>query len=208
MIVGILGNIGSGKDTVAEMLIQDYGFYRVSFAGTLKDACASIFSWDRDALEGIDSESRKWRESIDTWWAERLGIPHLTPRWVLQNIGTDVMRTHFHPDIWIASAEKKMHDVGGNIVISDVRFPNEIISIHNQTGGCIWRVIRGESPSWWNLAISASSNSDHSVQAQKELERLGVHRSEWEWASNTPDHIIQNNGTLDDLREKVRHLVT
>lgn len=207
MIIGILGNIGSGKDTVAEILIEDYQFRRISFASTLKDACASIFSWDREALEGLNKESREWRETIDPWWANRLGIPHLTPRWVLQNIGTDVMRRQFHPDIWIASVEKQIHDTKDNIVISDVRFPNEIISIHNQRGGCIWRVIRGQTPFWWNLAISASSGDKYSTQSEKELERLGIHRSEWEWANTTPDCVIQNNGTLDDLRERVRLLV-
>lgn len=203
MIVGTVGNIGSGKDTVAEMLIQEHGFHRVSFAGTLKDACASIFSWDREYLEGKNPESRTWREQVDEWWAEKLGIPHLTPRWVLQNIGTDVMRTHFHPDIWIASVERQLQDSKGNVVISDVRFPNEIMSIHNQ-GGQVWRVMRGKNPLWWNLAISASEGKK---QAQLELDRLGVHRSEWEWACMTPDHIIHNDSTLEDLHSVVESLI-
>lgn len=205
MIIGILGNIGSGKDTVAEILIQEFSFHRISFASTLKDACASIFSWDRQALEGLNDESRQWRESIDVWWANRLDIPHLTPRWVLQNIGTDVMRKHFHPDIWIASVERQINNTDGNIVISDVRFLNEVLSIQSQDSGYIWRVVRGGLPSWWDIAVSASSGNSHS---KDELERLGVHRSEWEWASTKPDEVINNNGTLEDLRIKVKRCIS
>ena len=86
MIVGIAGLIGSGKDTIADYLVNSHGFKRESFAGTLKDAVASVFGWDRILLEGRTSSAREWREQIDSWWATRLNIPHLTPRWIY-NIG-------------------------------------------------------------------------------------------------------------------------
>ena len=78
-IIGICGLIGHGKDTVAGHLIEN-GFQRISFAGVLKDACANIFGWDRILLEGNTSESRVFREQVDEWWAERLGIPNFTPK--------------------------------------------------------------------------------------------------------------------------------
>ena len=52
MLIGICGLIGSGKDTVAERLVNEHGYKRDSFAKSLKDAVASMFNWDRDMLEG------------------------------------------------------------------------------------------------------------------------------------------------------------
>ena len=98
MIIGLVGLIGSGKDTVADYLVNVHGFRRESFAGTLKDAVAAVFGWDRTLLEGRTRASREWREQVDTWWAARLNMPDLTPRWVLQYWGTEVMRRGFHDD--------------------------------------------------------------------------------------------------------------
>ena len=134
MIIGICGLIGAGKDTVADYLVNVHEFRRESFANTLKDAVAAIFAWDRTLLEGRTKESREWREQVDSWWANRLSIPNLTPRWVLQHWGTEVLRDHFHDDIWIASLENKLRKTKDNIVISDCRFPHEIQAIKNQDG--------------------------------------------------------------------------
>ena len=108
MIIGICGLIGSGKGTVADILEQEHGFTKISFADSLKDAVAAVFSWPRNLLEGDTDDSRAWREQVDTWWADRLGIPNLTPRWVLQQWGTEVCRSSFHDEIWIASMERKL----------------------------------------------------------------------------------------------------
>ena len=51
MILGVTGLIGSGKDTIADYLVTEHGFKRVSFAASLKDAVAAVFGWDREMLE-------------------------------------------------------------------------------------------------------------------------------------------------------------
>jgi ferredoxin len=61
MIIGICGLIGSGKGTVADVLV-DQGFTKVSFADKLKDGVSTIFGWNRAMLEGDTDESRQWRE--------------------------------------------------------------------------------------------------------------------------------------------------
>ena len=48
MIIGMCGLIGTGKDTVADILVNNYNFIKVSFADKLKDGVATVFSWDRD----------------------------------------------------------------------------------------------------------------------------------------------------------------
>ena len=78
MIIGVCGFIGSGKDTIADYLVNFHGFRRESFASTLKDAVSQVFGWDRTMLEGRTKQAREWREQVDPWWAERLNMPTLT----------------------------------------------------------------------------------------------------------------------------------
>jgi hypothetical protein len=195
MIIGICGFIGSGKDTVADYLVNFHEFRRESFASTLKDAVANVFGWDRTMLEGRTKEAREWRECVDPWWAERLAMPTLTPRWVLQYWGTEVCRKGFHDDIWIASLENKIRNSKDNVVISDCRFPNEISAIKNAGGTIVW-VQRGALPDWYEHALAANNGSNISLN---EMKCMGIHASEWAWLGSDFDQIINNNGTIDQL---------
>ena len=203
MIIGFVGFIGSGKDTAADYLVNFHGFRRDSFANTLKDAVANVFGWDRTLLEGRTAEARAWREEVDTWWAERLNMPNLTPRWVLQYWGTEVCRQGFHDDIWIASVENKMRKTTDNIVISDVRFPNEIRAIHN-AGGIVVRVQRGVTPHWYDVAVQANKGS---ISAQDFLKKEGIHTSETAWVGGKIDHVVCNDTSIDDLYNQIKNLV-
>lgn len=213
MIVGITGFIGSGKDTVANYLVAKHGFVRDSFAGTLKDAVAQVFGWDRELLEGLTPEAREWREQVDPWWSNRLGIKHLTPRWVLQQWGTEVCRHGFHDDIWIASLENRLRKTTNHIVISDVRFPNEIKAIRNAGGIVIW-VQRGSLPKWYDCALTENTTPDdrqwlledaHQLMGQKYPH---VHSSEWAWIGTTFNYIIDNNSTVDALYNQINSLLS
>ncbi len=203
MIIGVCGFIGSGKDTIADYLVNFHEFRRESFANTLKDAVSAVFGWDRTMLEGRTKHAREWREQVDPWWAERLNMPNLTPRWVLQYWGTEVCRKAFHDDIWIASLENKLRNSKDDVVISDCRFPNEIESIRNAGGIIVW-VKRGELPDWYNLAVSA--NQGHNL-AHQELKRLGIHASETAWVGTEFDFILDNNGSIDELYSQVKSQV-
>ena len=213
MIIGFVGLIGSGKDTCADTLVSEGGFKRVSFATTLKDAVSSIFGWDREALEGQTDESRQWREEVDEWWSEKLGIPELTPRWVLQYWGTDVLRKNFHDDIWIASLENRLLQMKQDAVISDVRFPNEIKMI-KRLRGQVFRIKRGPDPEWWDTAVAQNSraqqskNSKNLVMTDKMKDQYPeVHSSEYAWAGEKVDGVIENDGSIEDLQQAVRSQV-
>ena len=209
MIIGFVGLIGAGKDTAADYLVNFHGFRRDSFANTLKDAVANVFGWDRTLLEGRTKEAREWREQVDTWWAERLNMPNLTPRWVLQYWGTEVCRHGFHDDIWIASVENKMRKTTDNIVISDVRFPNEIKAIHN-AGGLVIRVKRGEDPVWFEAAASFNRGPNGNATwalSKNKLEQLKIHASETSWVGGNIDYVINNDTTIDELFSSIKNLV-
>jgi hypothetical protein len=203
MIIGICGFIGSGKDTAADYLVNFHGYRRESFASSLKDAIASVFGWDRTLLEGRTAQSRVWREQLDLWWSERLGIHELTPRWVLQHWGTEVLRQGFHNDIWIASLENKLRNSQDDIVITDCRFPNEIKAIRAAGGKIIW-IKRGPLPDWYPVAIRANQGNPMFVE---NLKKLGIHPSETAWAGTDFDAEIDNNDTIDELFLQLKNLV-
>jgi len=199
-IIGVCGLIGSGKDTIADYLVNIHQFRRESFANSLKDAVAAVFGWNREMLEGRSKSSREWRECVDPWWAERLGIPHLTPRWILQYWGTEVCRKSFHDDIWIAAVEHKLEKSQDDIVISDCRFPNEIKAIKQQ-GGLVIRVKRGADPEWYRHAEALNAGPRHIGWAlsKSKMEDYKIHPSETSWIGSDFDHVIDNNNSLDEL---------
>ena len=198
MIIAISGLIGSGKDTVADYLVNLHEFRRESFAGNLKNAMCEIFGWDREMLEGRSKSSREWREHVDEWWAKRLNMPHLTPRWILQHVGTDVIRGQFHDDMWLASLENKLRKTDDDIVISDVRFKNEVKMLKDLGAVCV-EVTRGDRPAWYQYALEGDT---------KKLETLKVHRSEYDWIGTKFDATLDNNGTLDELYKQVEDLLS
>jgi hypothetical protein len=210
MIIGVCGFIGSGKDTIADYLVNVHGFRRESFANTLKDAVAAVFGWDRVLLEGRTKEAREWREQVDPWWAERLKMPHLTPRYVLQVWGTEVARRSFHDDIWIAALENKLRKTTDDVVISDCRFPNEIKSIRN-TGGIVIRVVRGPEPEWYQFAEKVNRGPNGNTEwalSKSRLEEYKVHASETAWIGTKFDAVIDNNADgLDNLYSQIKDLV-
>ena len=188
-IIGIAGLIGSGKDTVANHLINEHGFKRIKFADKLKDGVAAIFEWPRDLLEGDTDESRQWRETPDEFWSKELGFD-VTPRHVLQKFGTEV-RDGFHVHTWTILLKKTILDnPHTNYVIPDVRFPHED-TIIKELGGEMWRVSRGEDPEWFTDYVEENITPKH------------VHPSEWKWAKIDFNMVLRNDGTIQDLYNRI-----
>ena len=212
MIIVICGFIGSGKYTAADYLVNFHEFRRESFAATLKDAVSAVFGWDRDMLEGRTKQAREWREQPDLWWAERLNMPTLTPRWVLQYWGTEVCRRAFHDDIWIASLENKLRNSQDDLLISDCRFPNEIAAIKKAGGSVVW-VQRGALPDWYQCALRENTTPELEQYVLQDHNQLmeqqypDIHASEWSWIGTDFDHIIDNNSSIEDLYKKLKTLV-
>ena len=195
MIVGLVGLIGSGKDTAADYLVNSHGWRRDSFAAPLKDAVATIFGWDRELLEGRTKESRAWRECADTWWSDRLGFD-VTPRHTLQLWGTEVGRNAYHNDIWVASLENRIRQTQDNVIITDCRFPNEI-EVIQRSGGRVFRIQRGADPDWIQDALDYLE-----FPAGKPPSHI-PHQSEWAWMASSIDAVITNDGSIQDLCDNV-----
>jgi hypothetical protein len=206
MIIGLVGFIGSGKDTVANLFLEKNGI-KDSFAAPLKDVLSAVFGWPRHLMEGDSVESRDFRNTPDMFWSRKLGIANFTPRLAMQLVGTDTMREHFHKDIWINSLEYRMrcvqHDLR-TIVISDARFQNELDLIRRLNGHVIW-VQRGELPEWYDTAVEANNGNAVSKRIMQ-TRYSDIHQSEWDWVGYNVDHVIENNDSIESLNEKVNEI--
>ena len=185
MLIGLVGPINSGKDTVADRLVIKHGYKRDSFAKSLKDAVSSMFNWDREMLEGNTESSRHWREQPDKFWSEKMG-KEVTPRIILQQFGTEIMRGQMYDGIWVDSVIGRYK--GENTVISDTRFQNEIKTIKAH-GGVIVLVKREEIPT------------------REEMQKQGAHQSEWDWIGSDFDYIIDNTSSLEGLNAHIDHFI-
>ena len=185
MIIGLVGYIGAGKGTVRDILVRNHGYHGFAFADALKDAVATIFTWPRGLLEGDSNASRAFRERVDVWWSNKLGY-EVTPRLILQKMGTEACRQNISDNIWISALEKRIQGYD-DVVITDVRFPNEIAFVRS-VGGVIVRVKRGADPTPEELAK--------------------MHISETAWNDITPDYCIINEGTVEDLKNNVKSTLT
>ena len=203
MIVGLVGFIGAGKGTVADLLVERHNFFKESFANSVKDSCAAVFGWDRAMLEGDTPESRAWREQPDQWWSDKFG-KEFSPRLALQLMGTEAGRDVFHPDLWVHTVLRRCEQAPyNNYVIADVRFPNEINAIKD-SGGVVIRVRRGDDPEWYTLARECNVYNKLDIMRNAYPE---VHYSEWAWIGAHYDIVMDNNCSLDELEIRVDKLV-
>lgn len=180
MIIGLCGEQGSGKTTIGRILVECYGFHQMAFADALKDIVATIFGWSRKLLEGDTPEGREWRENVDEWWSNRLGIVDFTPRKALQMVGTNAMRDGFHPDIWISIIERRLTEYK-NVVITDVRFSNEMRMIRKHGG--------------------------HIIRIERDDNNSPIHKSEFEWRQMGVQYNLKNDGEITDLYNKIGEIL-
>jgi len=170
LIIGLGFQIGVGKDTVADALVQYHGFCKFKFADALKEAVCAIYGWRR-----CDLEDHTFKMKKDEFWKE-------TPRTILQRFGTEAMRNVMQKDIWIKALERRIKlSPCEKIVISDVRFVNEIDAIKHW-GGFVVLIKRSNCQS----NMDTTTNFTH----QSEIELLGY--DSW-------DFQLMNNRTIDVL---------
>lgn len=210
MIIGLVGFAGSGKGTVGDILVDRYDYSKLSFADAVKDATSAIFGWPRNLLEGDTDASRKFREEKDDFWSARFGYD-VTPRHMLQLMGTEAGREVFHTDLWVHTVERRIKykqkwEFEDNFVIPDVRFPNEIEAIRKM-GGFVVRVKRGDEPEWYETALKDNRDRHEPTVSQMSIYHPSVHYSEWAWIGQSFEYEISNNGTLSMLEGDVDHLL-
>lgn len=206
-IIGVCGSAGSGKNAVADILARECGFVAIALADPLKRFCAEAWGWDAATLWG----SSHRRNEPDVRYRMASG-EFLTPRRALQTLGTEFARA-MDPDVWpryainvalklqsgdwIYDAQRGLRSASWcgdmvrpkvDVVIPDVRFRNEVDAI-NRAGGKVWKVVREGAGLEGEAGMHAS---------EQELRRI----PDSEFAA-----VLDNNGTLEELRAKVLGLV-
>lgn len=175
ILIGITGHAGVGKDTVRQILVEDHGFYGLAFADPVRDMARALLD---HVYCGHMIDSRELKEVA----APTLGI---SPRQIMQMLGHEWGRVMIRPTLWIdiARAKISMARLRGEkrFVVSDVRYQDELTAIR-ELSGKLWHITR---PGCWPTNAHAS-------------ERFA------EQAHAIADVTIANDGTIDELRDKVR----
>lgn len=221
-IIALMGNKGAGKDTVAKFIEKNNTKYDkvviMSFADALKDAVSDIFNFRRDLLEGDTVESREWRETEIPYLSDVMH-KHVTPRYLLQQIGTNILRKHLYDDLWVDSVLVKIHIMEDQAkkakqqylyVITDCRFANEIFKL-SQSGNHVKYVEvdrRNRNTYFYNLAYKHNTTKNPILRLYYKYKLRNIHRSEWDWIGVVKDPIlIYNIGTTKNLEELVKCLI-
>lgn len=176
-LIGLTGLAGTGKDTVREMLERDHGFTGLAFADPIRQMVRALLSENGFDTEYMDDRALK-EQPIPT-----LGVSY---RHIAQTLGTEWGRKCMGQRFWLQIAQAFIIDQRRQgereFVVSDVRFANEAEWI-KEAGGEVWRIERS----------AAAPVRDH--------------ESERHVAALDADHVITNDGTIEDLWCQVSALV-
>ena len=166
-------NPQSGKSHIARTLLIAQGWSVVSFAEPIKEMFISFMSSAGFSDAHIDDMLSTEKEARIT----ELGV---SPRHILQTIGTEWGRECVGPNVWVQIWEErvgKLLELGRNVVCDDVRYPNEFASV-KLLGGEMWRV-----------------NSPQFVQTS--------HASEGALDKHKFDYTVLNDGSLPELEDLI-----
>ena len=178
MIISITGKIGSGKDTIADIIMQytPYHDWEIKkFAGKLKDIAEILSGVPKINFE--DQEFKK--QDMGSEWG-------MTYRDLLQKLGTEAMRNGLHENVWVNALFADYHfnieedEQMPNWLITDCRFPNELEAVKTHKGITI-KVIRDSGNTIGTTHASETALDDY---------------TEW-------DYVVDNNGSIEDLKTQV-----
>jgi len=201
MIIGVAGLAGSGKDTLADILVCDYRFVRIGMADPLKRFCREVLDFSVEQLWG---SSERRNEPDSRYLNEKNG--YLTPRHALQRLGAEWGRQECYENVWVDYAirmadsilegEGAYHPEFGldrdisplvppaGVVIPDIRYINEIRAVHAK--GMVVKIVRpGVGVQW-----------QHSSETE-----LGTVRDD------QFDYLFHNDGGIDEIPAKVQEMM-
>lgn len=193
MLIGMMGPRTHGKTTVANHLVDTRGFHKYSIAGPLKDMLRAI-GLTEDQVAG------KYKQV-----PQRI-LQGKTPVQAMQTLGTEWGRRMIGEDFWAKLAIRNIRSLQDrnryqNIVVDDLRFPNEVEAII-LLGGVIWTIYDPrKTPGRYETEFPSCHPSNFLPYVWDFLR--GVHASERFWRMVSPNVQLFNNSTLEDLYTQV-----
>lgn len=183
MLIAFSGLLGSGKDTAAKILIDEYGFTKIAFADALRELLLAIdpeISYEDMWGLTVRRFSQIMRE--EGWDTAKRNYPEI--RRLVQATGTEGIRNIFGEDAWVNLLAKRYPDIADNnsrYVITDCRFDNEVAFVRDNGGLLIW------------------------------VEREGVvsngHAAESTHIKDLASIVLHNDATIDEFHEDVRFVL-
>ena len=174
-LIGVTGLKQHGKDTTGLHLVEAFGYRRTAFADALKLEVATAIMDSVHGRQGYPPQAQSLKNILQFMEDHKNDTPDMPTGWVRGMLQSwGIMKRNVcGEDYWIKQAHL---DTG--VVVTDVRFPNECAAVKAK-GGYMLRVRRG-----------SAENQD-------------PHASEIYVATLPVDFEIENDGTLEDLYQKI-----
>jgi dephospho-CoA kinase len=176
MLVGICGKAGAGKDTIADYLVKEHGFKKIALADPIKRVVQDVFVLDDHTV--YDRVAREQPlEQWDGWSVRRL----------LQIIGTELFRKNIDEAIWVKSLLYRVQsDPTSNYVVSDVRFPNEL------------QYLSDNSDQFFSIRVFRDGCDGV----------VGTKGHESEAYDLDAKYVLDNNSTFESLYEQIKEITS
>ena len=150
LVVALVGTAGAGKDSIADVLTQQFDFERLAFADPLKKACKEVFG-----LTDAQLHDRNEKEKVDPFW-------HRSPREMFQQVGT--LMKQVDEDVWVSSLLRHADALVSqkkDVIITDCRYKNEAQALRNKYNAIIVRVIRTDN-------TAGTTHSEHTSETEQQ----------------------------------------
>jgi len=180
VIIGLAGWAGAGKDSVADILVEDFGFKKMAFADPLREMALAIDPVVGAAYppEAEFSKQIRYSDALDLVGYNEAKFKYPEVRRFLQRLGTEAVRNVIGPNTWVEIGMRRAAEFP-RVVFADMRFQNEAVAVANADEGITARVMRPG------------------------VEAANDHISETDLNSWSFHHVIDNSGSLSNLREMV-----
>ncbi len=176
-VIAFTGRKFSGKDTAARLFIEA-GYTNIKFADPLKDMLRAVLRVQGILPDTVERMIEGDLKEVPTYY-----LRGKTPRYAMQTLGTEWGRDIIAQDFW-TSILKTRAEQHRKIVVTDLRFGNEVKAVR-ELGGKIIRIKR--------QFARDNEFSEHSSEVA--IDNLMV------------DAEIENNGSIEELRTKLREYV-
>ena len=126
------GRLASGKDTVADYLVESRGYVKLGMSDPLNEAMMKLNPWvgTQSDVYGMPGGARRYRDILTQVGYVKAKEMFSEVRRLLQVFGTEVGRELFSDSVWVDIAKRRLKDAlatgAPGAILTGVRFPNEL----------------------------------------------------------------------------------